>query len=78
MCLVAKPIVDGLESDLQGSARVVRLNVLDSIGMNAARHFGVHAVPTFIVFDGQGTVAMVQVGMPNRGKIASAVGDLAH
>ena len=72
------PIVDGLESDLQGRARVMRLNVLNSVGMDAARRFGVHAVPTFIVFNGQGTVAMVQIGIPNRAKITSAVRALAH
>jgi len=75
---VAKPIVDGLESDLRGRARVMRLNVLDSVGMNAARQFGVHAVPTFIVLDGQGTVSMVQIGIPNRAKITSAVSALTH
>ena len=75
---MAEPIVDGLENDLRGQARVMRLNVLNSVGMNAARRFGVHAVPTFIVFDGQGTVAMVQIGIPNRAKITSAVRELAH
>jgi thioredoxin-like negative regulator of GroEL len=78
MCLVAKPIVDGLENDLQGRARVMRLNVLNSVGMNAARRFGVRAVPTFVVFDGQGKVIEVQIGMPNRAKITSAVTALAH
>jgi len=75
---VAKPIVDGLENDLQGRARVMRLNVLDSVGMNAARRFEVRAVPTFIVFDGQGEVVETQIGIPNRAKIASAVDALAR
>ena len=75
---MAKPIVDGLENDLQGRARVMRLNVLNSVGMNAARHFGVHAVPTFIVFDGQGRVVETQIGIPNQAKIASAVAALVR
>ena len=70
--------MDGLENDLRGQARVMRLNVLNSVGMNAARRFGVHTVPTFMVFDGQGTVAMVQIGIPNRAKITSVLRALAH
>jgi len=75
---VAKPIVDGLENDLQGRARVMRLNVLNSVGMNAARRFSVHAVPAFIVFDGQGSVVEAQIGIPNRAKITSVVSALVH
>ena len=75
---MAKPIVDGLENDLQGRARVMRLNVLDSVGMNAARRFKVRAVPTFIVFDGQGGVVETQIGIPNRAKIVLAVDALSR
>ena len=63
---------------LSAFSRVMRLNVLSSVGMNAARHFGVHALPTFIVFDGQGRVVEVQMGIPNRAKITSVVSALAH
>ena len=70
---MAKPIVDGLESDLKGRARVVRLNILDSVGMQAARRFGVRAVPAFFVVDGQGVVADAQVGIPNRARLGAQV-----
>jgi len=70
---VAKPVVDGLESDLQGRARVMRLNVLDSVGLSAARRFGVRAVPAFFVLDGQGQVAYAQVGIPNRAEMGARV-----
>jgi len=70
---VAKPIVDGLESDLKGRARVVRLNILDSVGMQAARRFGVRAVPAFFVVDGQGGVVDAQVGIPNRARLGAQV-----
>jgi len=70
--------VDGLEHDLQGHARVMRLNVMNSVGMNVARRFGVRGVPTFIVFDGQGKVVETQVGIPNRAKITLVVRALAH
>jgi len=50
---VAKPIVDGLESDLQGRARVMRFEHPRFGGMQAARRFGVRAVPAFYVVDGR-------------------------
>jgi len=67
--------VDGLESDL-GRARVVRLNILDSVGMQAARRFGVQAVPAFFVVDGQGGVVAAQVGIPNRARLGAQVAAL--
>ena len=70
---MAKPIVDGLESDLAGRARVMRLNILDSVGMQAARRFGVRAVPAFFVVDGQGGVVDAQVGIPNRAHLGAKV-----
>jgi thioredoxin-like negative regulator of GroEL len=70
---LAKPVVDGLESDLQGRARVMRLNIFDSVGMQAARRFGVRAVPAFYVVDGQGSVVAAQVGIPNRARLGAQV-----
>ena len=70
---MAKPIVDGLESDLRNKARVMRLNVLDSVGASSARRFGVRAVPTFILFDGRGSVVGTQVGVPNRARLGAQV-----
>lgn len=60
---MAKPIVDGLEKDLAGKADVVRLNVLTSIGQQAAAHFGVRGMPTVVVVDGQGKVMLTQLGL---------------
>jgi hypothetical protein len=70
---LAKPIVDGLEGDLEGRARVLRLNILDSVGRQAARRFGVGAVPAFFVLDGQGGVVDAQVGIPNRARLGAKV-----
>ena len=70
---MAKPIVDGLESDLAGRASVLRLNVIDSVGLSAARRFGVRAVPTFFVVNGQGGVVDAQVGIPNRDRLGAQV-----
>ena len=70
---MAKPVVDGLEKDLAGRARVLRLNVMDSLGMSAARRFGVSAVPAFFVVNGQGKVVEAQAGFPNRDKLRGQV-----
>lgn len=70
-CLVAKPIVDGIEKDLQGRAQVVRLNALSSPGRDIAARYGVMGVPTTIVLNGSGDVIHRQVGIPSRKKIVA-------
>ena len=75
---MAKPIVDGLESDLRDKARVLRLNVMDDVGMSAARRFGVRGVPALFVLDGQGQVVHAQAGVPNRANITAQVDTLLN
>jgi len=70
-CLAAKPIVDGIEKDLRGRARVVRLNALGSPGRELAARYGVMGVPTTLVLDGAGTVVHRQVGIPSRKRIVA-------
>lgn len=70
---MAKPIVDRLERELEGQARVVRLSVLSEMGREVAQRHGVRGVPTFLVFDGQGNLIERQVGFPDRGKIKALV-----
>ena len=70
---MAKPIVDGLERELEGQAQVVRLSVFSKMGQEIARRHGVRGVPTFLVFDGQGNLLGRQVGFPDRVKIKALV-----
>jgi len=70
-CLAAKPIVDGIEKDLQGKAEVVRLNAMGSPGSDIAARYGVMGIPTTLVFDGAGEVIHRQVGIPSRKKIVA-------
>jgi thiol-disulfide isomerase/thioredoxin len=70
-CLAAKPIVDGIEKDLQGRAEVVRLNATSSVGRELAARYGVMGVPTTLVIDGAGDVVHRQVGIPSRKKIVA-------
>jgi thioredoxin-related protein len=65
--------VDRLEQELNGSAKVLRIDVMSRAGLALAREYGVQAVPTFVVFDGKGQVVYVQVGLPDRAAIRAAV-----
>jgi thiol-disulfide isomerase/thioredoxin len=68
-CLLAKPIVNGIEKDLQGRAKVIRLNMLSRLGREAAKRFAVSAMPTLLVLDGKGDVLHRHAGMPNRKQV---------
>lgn len=68
--------MDGLEDDLTGKANVVRLNILSSIGRQAAAHFGVRGLPTLLVVDGGGQVTHTQLGIIRPGAVRNEVGKL--
>jgi hypothetical protein len=56
--------VDGLELDLAGQVDVIRLDILTGLGRSAAALYGVRAVPTLLVVDGQGQIAHQTAGIP--------------
>lgn len=68
---MAKPIVDGIEKDLAGRARVVRFNVSDEQGRDVALRYGVRGLPTTIVVGGDGEVIELHAGLPPRKKIVA-------
>jgi hypothetical protein len=70
---MAKPVVDGLERDLEGKAQVVRLSVTDGVGGQLAVRYGVRGVPTMVLLDGDGEVVYAKAGSPNRSEIIAAV-----
>jgi hypothetical protein len=57
---LAKPVVDGIEKELEGRAQVVRLNAMDGVA-------------TLVVLDGAGEVVYAKTGSPNRGEVLAAV-----
>ena len=63
---MAKPIVNGIEKDVEGRAKVIRVNMLSKLGREIARSCDVKAVPTTIIFDGAGTESYRHAGLPNR------------
>ena len=70
-CLVAKPIVDGIEKDLTGRAQVVRLNVSDAQGRDIALGYNVRGVPSTVVVGNDGEVLGQHAGIPSRKKIVA-------
>jgi len=70
---LAKPVVDGLERELEGRAQVLRLSVMDDVGGELAMRYGVSGVPTVVLLDGAGKVVLRQTGMPDRDVIRAAV-----
>ena len=43
--------MDGLEQELEGRLRVIRLNVQDPVGKALAGELGFRMTPTFVFFD---------------------------
>jgi thioredoxin-related protein len=72
-CLLAKPVVDGLERDLQGQAQVLRLGVMDDVGGTLALRYGVRGVPTLVLLNGAGEVVLKQAGMLDRAEVIAVV-----
>ena len=65
--------MDGLERELEGQARVVRLSVFGGVGHEVARRYDVRGVPTFLIFDGHGELIGREVGLPEKAKIRALV-----
>jgi len=74
---LAKPVVDGLERELGDRAQVLRLSVMDDVGGELAKRYGVRGVPTFVLLDGVGEVVLKQTGMPDRDEIEATVAALS-
>lgn len=73
-CLAAKPVVNGIEDDLEGTARVVRLDIGSDLGKSVAGRYGVTVVPTTLVVDGGGEVIHREEGMPSRESVVKQAG----
>ena len=65
-------MVDRLERELEDRVKVVRVNVLDSVGRAIASRYGMQSLPTFIVIDGSGQVQYRQSGLPKVSAILKA------
>jgi thioredoxin 1 len=70
-CKALAPVVEKLADELQGKARVGKLDVDDSPVV--ASKFGIRSVPTVLVFKG-GKVSGQHVGMTNKETLAKLLG----
>jgi hypothetical protein len=69
-------MVDGLERELAGRARVVRLNVADRVGAEAQVRYQTTKVPTLILLDRDGVQRYRTEGkLPRRRAILEALGE---
>ena len=68
--------MDGLEHSLDGKAPVIRLDVTSQVGRQAAARFRVRGLPTLVVVDGDGQVALTQVGLVRPGVVGARVEQL--
>ena len=57
--------MDAMEIDLEGKAVVVRLNLSEDVGRQAARRMSVSITPTFIVFLADGDEHYRESGPPD-------------
>ena len=69
-------MVHGLERELGDRVRVLRLDVLSSVGRSAAEKYAVRAVPTFVLFDGSGEIVYYQAGFPGKAVIRQEIDKL--
>jgi len=61
--------VDGLEQDLEGQLRVVRLNVNSAAGRELGARWRANLTPTFLLFDGAGREVWRSIGAPSANAI---------
>lgn len=64
-----KPIVDGLESELEDQLRVVRVNIQSPAGRSIANTYGSNITPTFIFFDSYGIEQWRSFGQIDREQV---------
>jgi thioredoxin-related protein len=58
----ARPIVDGLEAELSGRLKVIRLDVQGPSAGELGRKYNFRFTPTFVLLDGAGNVLLNRVG----------------
>lgn len=63
--------MDGIEKDLEDTARVIRLDISSELGKSVAGSYGVTSVPTTLVLDGAGAEVYRDTGLPSRKKVVA-------
>ena len=74
--MLAKPVVNRIENQLEGKAQVIRLDMLSRVGRQAAMRYGVRGMPTLLVVDGNGQPVYGRYGIPLPGPVVEQVDTL--
>jgi hypothetical protein len=64
--MAAKPVVDGIDKQLEGRVRVIRVDVGSANGKKIAAKAGLDLVPTLIGYDRQGLERFRMTRTPNK------------
>ena len=67
------PIVDGLESDFSGQARVLQLNANETENVQLQQQYGLRGHPTFAVIDRNGRVVQTFIGPQTKEVLYEAI-----
>ncbi|MEJ5223662.1 MAG: hypothetical protein WHV44_04340 [Anaerolineales bacterium] len=65
--------MDGLEQELSGQLKIIRLDVQSPVGRELAPLYGFQFTPTFIYFDAQGVERWREVGSLNVERVRQSV-----
>ncbi len=70
-CKMQTPILEELSGELDGAAKIAKLNVDDN--RNIAEKYAIQSIPTLIVFEG-GEVKQTLIGLQNKDNLKSSLG----
>ncbi len=73
-CLVARPVVDELETELDGQLTVIRLDIASPPGQALGMRLGFRATPTFVLFDVHGNELWRSIGTLDPEAVREALG----
>jgi hypothetical protein len=74
--LLAKPVVDGLERDLEGQAVLFRVERSTDLARELSGRHGLKQLPALVILDGQGNAAQVQQGRVDPASAREVVADI--
>lgn len=75
-CTLAEPIVNGLETELEGELVVLKVDFNSEAGRAISAEYGAFGTPTFIFFDAGGEELWRQIGTIDAERVKTAVEDL--
>jgi thioredoxin-related protein len=66
--------VDGLEKELSGKLKILRINVQEPVGRELAPVYDFEYTPTYVYFDGEGHELWRTIGEIDPQRVRDAVG----